>query len=76
MNRKKKHGFYFSAISIFFAAGFGLYGQLERHQLYMIVAGIWISNHLQYNMAKIFRFGPFEWAWRSLTYWKRQPIKK
>jgi len=25
---------------------------------------------------KHFRFGPLEWAWRSLTYWKKQPIKK
>ncbi|GJL94670.1 MAG: hypothetical protein DHS20C05_10750 [Hyphococcus sp.] len=22
----------------------------------------------------IFRFGPFEWLWRSLTYWKPQPL--
>ena len=24
----------------------------------------------------IFSFGPFEWTWRSLTYWKRQPFVK
>ncbi|MBY6211737.1 DUF418 domain-containing protein [Microbulbifer agarilyticus] len=23
-----------------------------------------------------FRFGPFEWLWRSLIYWKIQPIQK
>jgi hypothetical protein len=23
-----------------------------------------------------YRFGPFEWLWRSLTYWKRQPMLK
>jgi uncharacterized protein len=22
-----------------------------------------------------FRFGPAEWLWRSLTYWKRQPMR-
>jgi len=21
-----------------------------------------------------YRFGPFEWLWRSLTYWQRQPM--
>ena len=21
-----------------------------------------------------YRFGPLEWLWRSLTYWKRQPM--
>jgi len=25
---------------------------------------------------RYFLFGPFEWAWRSLTYWKRQPFVK
>jgi len=24
---------------------------------------------------KRFRFGPFEWLWRSLTYWKFQPMR-
>jgi uncharacterized protein len=24
---------------------------------------------------KRFRFGPFEWLWRSLTYWKLQPMR-
>jgi uncharacterized protein len=23
-----------------------------------------------------FRFGPAEWLWRSLTYWKRQPFRR
>jgi len=23
-----------------------------------------------------FRFGPLEWVWRSLTYWKRQPFRR
>jgi uncharacterized protein len=22
-----------------------------------------------------FKYGPFEWLWRSLTYWKWQPFK-
>ena len=25
---------------------------------------------------RFFRMGPFEWAWRSLTYWKWLPIRK
>jgi len=23
---------------------------------------------------RVFAFGPLEWLWRSLTYWKRQPL--
>ena len=33
----------------------------------LIWSPIWLS---------IFRFGPFEWLWRSLTYWNRQPMLK
>lgn len=29
-----------------------------------------------YYWLKHYRFGPFEWVWRSLTYGKRQPLKK
>ena len=23
-----------------------------------------------------YRYGPFEWAWRSLARWERQPMRK
>jgi uncharacterized protein len=23
-----------------------------------------------------FRFGPLEWLWRTLTYWKAQPFRR
>lgn len=62
---------------LFYGFGFGLYGELERYQLYLVVATIavvemafsviWLRN---------FRFGPLEWVWRSLTYWKPQPMRK
>ena len=25
---------------------------------------------------RYYRFGPFEWLWRSLTYWKLQPMRR
>jgi uncharacterized protein len=25
---------------------------------------------------RYYRFGPFEWLWRSLTYWKPQPMRR
>ena len=63
--------------TLFMGFGFGLYGILQRYQLYYIVAGIWI---LQLMLSPIwlhfFRFGPLEWAWRSLTYWQKQPFRK
>jgi uncharacterized protein len=62
---------------IFLGFGFGLYGKLQRYELYYIVIGIWIFQLIASPIwLKYFRFGPLEWAWRSLTYWKKQPFKK
>ncbi|HEV2686982.1 MAG TPA: DUF418 domain-containing protein, partial [Bryobacteraceae bacterium] len=62
--------------TIFTGFGFGLYGKLERYQLYYVVLAIWV---FQLVASPIwlwhYRFGPLEWCWRSLTYWKRQPMR-
>lgn len=60
---------------LFNAYGFKLYGQLERYETYLVVLYIWIFQIVFSNLwMHYFLFGPFEWAWRSLTYWKRQPF--
>ncbi|SDG77843.1 DUF418 domain-containing protein [Psychroflexus sediminis] len=57
--------------------GFGLYGQLERYELYYVVFSIWIFQLITSPIwLKHFYFGPFEWLWRSLTYGKKQVFKK
>jgi uncharacterized protein len=62
---------------IFYSIGFGLYGKLERYQLYLVMLGVWTFQILfSHFWLSQFRFGPFEWLWRSLTYWKKQPLKK
>jgi uncharacterized protein len=68
-----------SIICVFIFYGFGLrwFGAFERYQLYYFVIGIWIFQIVFSNIwMKYFLFGPFEWLWRSLTYWKIQPMKK
>lgn len=61
----------------FYGIGLGMFGKLERHQIYYVVAGTWALQILYSHIwLRFFRFGPLEWAWRSLTYWKRQPMKK
>lgn len=61
---------------IFYGHGLGLIGQVERAGQLLIVLGIWV---LQLWLSPIwlrhFRFGPLEWLWRSLTYWKLQPMR-
>ena len=64
-------------VTIFMGFGFGMYGKLQRHELYYIVFGIWIFQLILSPVwLKYFRFGPLEWLWRSLTYWKRQPFRR
>jgi uncharacterized protein len=62
---------------IFLGYGFAMYGKLHRHELYYIVFSIWIFQLIASPLwLKYFRFGPLEWAWRSLTYWHKQPMKR
>ncbi len=52
-----------------------LYGYVEYYKIYYAVAGMWVFNILFSSLwLRYFEFGPVEWAWRSLTYWKRQPM--
>jgi uncharacterized protein len=62
---------------IFYSPGLALMGQLQRYQLYFIVFGIWTFNLLwsRWWLSR-FQFGPLEWCWRSLTYWRRQPMRR
>jgi uncharacterized protein len=62
---------------IFYGYGLGLYGQIERSGQILITFGIWIFLMIiSLLWLKYYRFGPLEWLWRSLTYWKMQPMKK
>jgi len=52
-----------------------LYGQLEFFQIYFCVFGVWLLNlAISPIWLRHFAFGPIEWALRSVTYWKRQPM--
>lgn len=55
--------------------GMEMFGKLTRHEIYLFVLVVWciqiVWSHL---WLRFFRFGPFEWAWRSLTYWRWQPF--
>jgi uncharacterized protein len=61
---------------VFTGYGFGLYGRLERYQLYYVVAVCWAVSLIASPIwLRHYRFGPLEWCWRWLTYWKRQPMR-
>jgi len=61
---------------IFYGFGFGLYGDLQRHQLYYVVFGIWLFQLVVSPLwLARFRFGPLEWGWRALTYMRRPRMR-
>ena len=63
--------------TLFNGYGLGLFGSLRRHQLYLVVLGIWIAQLVFSRLwLRRFHFGPVEWLWRSLTYWRRQPLSR
>lgn len=57
--------------------GFDLFGRLQRYEVYYVVVSIWVFQIiLSHIWLRYFRFGPFEWLWRSLTYLTRPPMKR
>ncbi len=64
-------------VFIFYGIGFGLIGQVERIWQIIIVFTIWILQILWSRpWLNHYLFGPVEWLWRSLTYFRVQPLKK
>jgi uncharacterized protein len=60
---------------IFYSYGFGLFGTMDKTEQLGIVGAIWLFQLIASPFwLKYFQFGPLEWVWRSLTYWKKQPM--
>lgn len=63
--------------TIFYGHGFGLYGTFNRVEQLLLVLAIWTLQLVVSPLwLKRFRFGPFEWLWRSLSYWQIQPMRR
>lgn len=64
-------------VTLFYGLGFGWFGRVERIGQIGIVVAVWMLQvWLSHWWSRRFRFGPLEWLWRSLTYWRVQPMKK
>jgi uncharacterized protein len=62
---------------VFYGFGLGLYGRLQRYQLYYVVAGIWVFQLIASPIwLRYYRFGPFEWLWRWLTYLEKPSLRR
>jgi uncharacterized protein len=62
---------------VFHGWALGLFGQLNRPQLYIVVALTWVVM-LAWSKPWLdrYRYGPLEWLWRCLTYRTVFPLKK
>ena len=62
---------------IFYGHGLGLFGKVERTGQMGIVFVIFVFQlFVSPIWLRAFRFGPLEWLWRSLTYWRAQPMRR
>lgn len=61
----------------FYGFGFGMFAKLQIYETYLFVGAVWMVCVLfSVIWLRFFRIGPFEWLWRSLTYWEMQPMLK
>lgn len=62
---------------IFYGWGLGLYGSVSRWQAWLLAPVLWTVMLLWSKpWLDRFHYGPFEWAWRSLSRLKLQPMRK
>lgn len=63
--------------ALFFGWGLGWYGTLSRSQtMWCVLAISAVQIVFSVLWLRCHRCGPLEWCWRSLTYWRRQPLRR
>ncbi len=62
---------------LFYGWGLGLFATLGRAELALIVIAAWgVMLLWSKPWLERYRYGPLEWAWRSLTLWRVQPFRR
>ncbi len=62
---------------VFYGWGLGLYGSVSRWQAWLVAPLVWVLMLLWSKpWLERFNYGPFEWAWRSLSRGKLQPMRR
>lgn len=63
--------------SLFYGFGLGLAGRLHPYQIFLLTLGVFFAQIVFARLwLRRFRFGPMEWAWRSLAYARIQPLRR
>lgn len=62
---------------LFSPFGFALWGRYGWADQALIVIAMTVAQLVFANLwLRAFRMGPLEWLWRSLSHWKRQPMRR
>ena len=62
---------------VFYGHGLGWFQQTDRLGQMLVVLSVWLLQLIWSPIwLRHFRFGPFEWLWRSLTYAQLQPLRR
>ncbi|HEY7810666.1 MAG TPA: DUF418 domain-containing protein [Allosphingosinicella sp.] len=63
--------------TLFYGYGFGLFGELRRAELWLVVFVAWgVMLLWSKPWLERFHYGPLEWLWRSLARGRLQPMRK
>ena len=63
--------------TLFYGHGLGWFGSVDRVEQAGVVVAVWAIQLVASPLwLQRFRFGPAEWAWRSLTYGARVPLRR
>ena len=63
--------------TVFYGHGLGWFGSVDRVGQAWVVAAVWAVQLVASSLwLRRFRFGPAEWAWRSVTYGARLPLRR
>ncbi|MCP4659743.1 MAG: DUF418 domain-containing protein [bacterium] len=62
---------------VFYSYGLGLFGRLTVAQAVLVALALYVAElFLSSLWLRFFRFGPFEWLWRTLTYRRIEPLAR
>jgi uncharacterized protein len=64
-------------VPLFAGWGLGLFNQLSRAEAWLLVPAVWaIMLGWSGPWLQRYRYGPFEWLWRSMACGERQPMRR
>jgi uncharacterized membrane protein YeiB len=61
--------------AVFYGYGLGYYGMQRAHQIVFVLLVVVLQILFSHWWLNKFRYGPMEWVWRAITYWKIPAFK-